>query len=43
MFVLCWEAIELEVEEDIVEWSERVGSAAVYKTIMSLANEILHS
>jgi hypothetical protein len=43
VFTLCWEAIELEVEEDIVAWSERVGKEAVFKRIMSLANEIAHA
>lgn len=39
-FIMCWDAIELEVEEDIVVWSERVGTAETVKRIKSLAKEI---
>jgi hypothetical protein len=42
-FIMCWDAIEMEVEEDIVEWSERVGTKAVVTKIRSLASEIQHS
>jgi hypothetical protein len=39
-FVRCWEAIELEVNEDIVEWSERVGTAETVRRLRSLSKEI---
>ena len=42
-FIMCWDAIELEVEEDIVEWSERVGGDEVVRRIGSLANVIAHA
>lgn len=42
-FIMCWDAIELEVEEDIVEWSERVGTKSVVKKIRALSAEIKHS
>jgi len=42
-FIMCWDAIELEVEEDIVEWSERVGRDEVVRRIGSLANVIAHA
>ncbi len=39
-FIRCWEAIELDVDEDIVEWSERVGTEKTVKRLRSLAKEI---
>jgi len=39
-FIKCWEAIEMEVQEDIVEWSERVGTLETVERIKSLAKEI---
>jgi len=42
-FIMCWDVIEMEVEEDIVEWSERVGTKAVVGKIRSLSSEIQHS
>lgn len=42
-FIRCWEAIEMFVGEDIVDWSERVGSQEAYKTIKSLAGEVANA
>ena len=42
-FIRCWEAIEMFVGEDIVDWSERVGSEEAYKTIKSLAGEVANA
>lgn len=39
-FVFCWDAIELEVEDDIVAWSERVGKDDTVARIRRLAKEI---
>jgi len=39
-FIRCWEAIELEVEDDIVAWSERVGTAETVRRLRSLSKEI---
>lgn len=39
-FIRCWEAIELEVDEDIVQWSERAGTAETVKRLRSLSKEI---
>jgi len=39
-FIKCWEALEMEVEEDLVEWSERVGTAETVDRIRSLAKQI---
>jgi hypothetical protein len=43
MFILCWEAIELEVEMDIVSWSETVGKIETVRRIRNLAKSIEHS
>jgi len=42
-FIMCWDALEMEVGEDIVEWSERVGTKSVVSKIRSLSSEIQHS
>lgn len=39
-FVLCWDALELECEGDIVEWSELHGTEATVAMIRRLAKEI---
>lgn len=39
-FVLCWDALELECEGDIVEWSESHGTDATVSMIRRLAKEI---
>lgn len=39
-FILCWEVLEMEVGEDLVVWSERVGAAEVVRAIRSLAKTI---
>lgn len=39
-FILCWEAIELEVGEDIVTWSERVGTVETAARLRSLSKLI---
>lgn len=38
--LMCWEAIELEVGEDIVDWSESVGLEETVGRIRRLAKEI---
>ncbi len=43
VFVLCWEAIETEVENDIVAWSEKVGTNATVSRIRTLAKVIEHA
>jgi len=42
-FVMCWDAIELEVEKDIVEWSQSVSTEAVVHRLHQLAAAIEHS
>ena len=37
---MCWDAIEMQVHEDIVLWSEEVGKDQTVKEIRSLAREI---
>lgn len=39
-FIRCWDAIELEVDEDIVSWSERAGKDVTVATLRRLAKEI---
>lgn len=39
-FVRCWEAIELEVGDDIVVWSEKVGQNEVVRSLRQLSKEI---
>lgn len=39
-FIRCWDAIELEVDNDIVVWSEQVGKDATVATLRRLAKEI---
>ena len=39
-FIRCWEAIELEVEQDIVSWSEKVGTTETVRRLRSLSKEI---
>tara|TARA_R110002020_G_scaffold10523_2_gene40208 strand:+ start:225 stop:587 length:363 start_codon:yes stop_codon:yes gene_type:complete len=39
-FIMCWDAIEMQVEEDIVLWSEEVGKDLTIKELRSLAREI---
>jgi len=39
-FILCWEALELEVEDDIVVWSESVGLDETVRRMRSLAKFI---
>lgn len=39
-FIRCWEAIELEVEQDIVSWSERAGTAETVRRLRTLSKEI---
>ena len=39
-FILCWEAIELEVDHDIVVWSEAAGTDAVVKRLRNLSKTI---
>ena len=39
-FILCWEAIELEVGEDIVTWSERVGTVEAADRLRNLSKII---
>jgi|TARA_B100001250_G_scaffold306573_1_gene268470 hypothetical protein len=39
-FIMCWDAIEMQVHEDIVLWSEEVGKDQTVKEIRSLAREI---
>lgn len=43
MFIYCWESIELEVEQDIVYWSEAVGAKETVRRIRNLAKVIEHS
>ena len=39
-FIRCWDAIELEVADDIVLWSERAGKDVTVATLRRLAKEI---
>ena len=39
-FIMCWDVIEMQVEKDIVLWSEEVGKDQTIKEIRSLAREI---
>ena len=39
-FIMCWDAIEMQVDNDIVLWSEQVGKDQTVKEIRSLAREI---
>lgn len=39
-FILCWETIEMDVGEDLVTWSERVGEVETVRTIRNLAKTI---
>ena len=39
-FIMCWDAIEMQVDNDIVLWSEEVGKDQTIKAIRSLAKEI---
>ena len=39
-FIMCWDVIEMQVEEDIVLWSEEVGKDKTVKELRSLAREI---
>jgi len=39
-FIMCWDAIEMQVDSDIVLWSEEVGKDQTVKQIRSLAKEI---
>jgi len=39
-FIMCWDSIEMQVEQDIVLWSESVGEIETVKQIRSLAREI---
>lgn len=39
-FMLCWEALELEVEDDIVVWAESVGLDETVRRMRSLAKFI---
>ena len=43
MFVLCWEVMEAEVQDDIVAWSEKVGTDATVRRIRTLAKVIEHA
>lgn len=42
-FILCWDAIELEVQQDIVEWSRTVSETEVIDRLRSMSAEIEHS
>lgn len=42
-FILCWEVIELEVEEDIVVWSESVGTEETVRVLRNISKVIEHS
>ena len=37
---MCWDAIEMQVDKDIVLWSEEVGKDQTIKELRSLAKEI---
>ena len=39
-FIMCWDAIEMQVDKDIVLWSEEVGKDQTIKELRSLAKEI---
>lgn len=39
-FIMCWEALEMEVGLDLVVWSESVGSLDTIDTIRRLAKTI---
>jgi len=42
-FILCWDAIELEVQQDIVNWSRSVSETEVINCLRTMAAEIEHS
>jgi len=42
MFIYCWEAIEAEVESDIVYWSEKAGTHQTVQRIRNLSKVIEH-
>ena len=43
MFILCWESIETEVEDDIVAWSEHAGTDTTVRRIRTLSKIIEHA
>lgn len=42
-FALCWEAIELHVQDDIIDWSSEMSTNEVVSTIIKLSKDIEHS